>query len=506
MKTGKVYLVGAGPGDPSLITSKGIECLKQADIIIYDRLLDERLLDSASSDTERIYVGKAAGEHIRPQNEINHLLVEKAKDGKTVVRLKGGDPFVLGRGGEEAEALERSHILFEVVPGITSAVAVPAYAGIPVTHRGLASSFAVVTGHEDPDKDGSSISWEKLTTGVDTLVFLMGMQNLPQIVAKLLEYGRPPDTPIAVIKDGTRPEQKTIIGSLRDIIAKVRGQHFSAPAVIVVGEVVSLREKLRWFDNRPLFGKRILVTRARAQASTLSRILFEHGAQPVELPTIDIQAAPSTDELDRSIANIKHYHWIVFTSVNGVEAFFKRLHDLKLDSRVLGGLKIGAIGSVTAKTLETRGIIPDYLPEVYTTEGFLAGISGQGITGQRFLLPRADIADKELTEGISQLGAEVREVTTYRTVMAVNNNSWAKELLLSGEIDVTTFTSSSTVSNLVAMFEKEWPAINNTKVACIGPKTADTAAGAGLRIDIISSEHTIPGLVSAIEQHFRKET
>ena len=505
MKAGKVYLVGAGPGDPGLISEKGLKCLSQADVIIYDRLIDERLLGSAPLEAERIYVGKTAKEHTREQSEINQLLVEKARDGKTVVRLKGGDPFVLGRGGEEAEALADKSIPFEVVPGISSAIAVPAYAGIPVTHRNLASSFAVVTGHEDPSKASSSIAWERLATGVDTLVFLMGMENLPKIVAKLLEHGRPPNTPIAVIKDGTSPEQKTIVGSLKDIEDKVKERRLGPPAVIVVGEVVRLREKLRWFDNRPLFGKRILVTRARHQASALSRLLSEHGAQPVELPVIDIQAIADTEELDRTISGLEHYDWIVFTSVNGVSSFFQRLYDLKLDTRAFKGLKIGVIGPATAKALETRGIIPDYLPEVYTSQGFLAGLNSRDITGQRFLLPRADIADKELAEAISQLGAEVHEVTVYRTVPVTTAVSQVKEMLLSREIDVITFTSSSTVSNLAALFNEGELAVSNAKIACIGPKTADTAARTGLEVDIVASENTIPGLVAAIENYFGKE-
>jgi len=505
MKTGKVYLVGAGPGDPGLISQRGLECLAQADVVIYDRLLDERLLDEAPA-AERIYVGKTAGEHIKPQTEINQLLVQKANDGKMVVRLKGGDPFVLGRGGEEAEALEHNYIPFEVVPGVSSAVAVPAYAGIPVTHRGLASSFAVVTGHEDPSKASSSIAWEKLATGVDTLIFLMGTQNLHKIVAKLLAHGRPPTTPIAVIKDGTRPEQKTVVGSLKDIVATVKEHGLNSPAVIVVGEVVRLREKLRWFDNRPLFGKRILVTRARHQASVLSKLLSERGAQPIELPAIDIQAIDNTGELNQAISNLEQYQWLVFTSVNGVEAFFQQLYSLNLDTRALNGLKIGAIGPATAKALEKRGLIPDYLPDVYTGWGFISGLSGWDITGQRFLPLRADIADKELTEGISQLGAEVHEVAAYRTVPTFGAISRAKQMLLSGEIDVITFTSSSTVSNLVAVFKEEQPAINSAKVACIGPKTADTAAKAGLRVDIVANEHTIAGLVAAVEQYFKKES
>jgi len=382
---------------------------------------------------------------------------------------------------------------------------VPAYAGIPVTHRGLASSFIVITGHEDPRKSSSSINWEKLATGVDTLIFLMGMKNLPEIVAKLLEHGRPANTPVAVIKEGTRPEQETVVGSLEDIVAKVEECRLTAPAVIVVGNVVRLREKLRWFDNRPLFGKRILVTRARCQASTLSRLLAERGAQPIELPAIDIQTVTDSEELDQAISNLEHYHWIIFTSVNGVAAFWQQLHDLKWDSRALSGLRIGAIGPATAQALEIRGIIPDHVPQVYTTEGLVAGLKNQNIVGQQLLLPRADIADKELVQGICQLGAFAHGVIAYRTVPVTEAISQAKQMIISGKIDVITFTSSSTVSNLVAAFGEEPLAINQTKVACIGPKTAETAAKVGLSVDIVAREQTIPGLVTAMEEYFGKE-
>ena len=505
MKTGKVYLIGAGPGDPGLISHKGLECLAQAEVVIYDHLVNQRLLDMATPHSERIYVGKMAGEHAREQAEINQLLVEKAKDGKAVVRLKGGDPFVLGRGGEEAEALRDNHVTFEVVSGVSSAVAVPAYAGIPVTHRGLASSFAVITGHEATSKGSSSIAWEKLATGVDTLIFLMGMQNLPIIAAELIAHGRPPNTPVAVIKDGTEPQQKTVVGSLTDIVDKVTEQHLTAPAVIVVGEVVKLRDKLSWFDNRPLFGKRILVTRARHQASALSKALSECGALPIELPAIEIQPIPNPRDLDRAISSLQQYQWLVFTSVNGVESFFQRLYNLNLDSRALHSLRIGAIGSATAKALETRGIIVDYLPEVYTSRGFIAGLESWNIASQRFLLPRADIADKELIEGINRLGGEAYEVVAYRTIPATDAISRAREMLLSDEIDVITFTSSSTVANLLTVFGGKQPVMNSAKVACIGPKTADAAIQAGLKVDIFAKEHTIPGLVAAIEHYFGEE-
>jgi uroporphyrinogen III methyltransferase/synthase len=505
MKAGKVYLVGAGPGDPELISVKGASCLGEADAIIYDRLLDDLLLDTAPPAAEKIYVGKKAGQHTMLQGEINRLLVAKAKEGKTVVRLKGGDPFVLGRGGEEAEALAQNGIPFEVVPGITSAIAVPAYAGIPVTHRGLASSFAVITGHEDPAKDNSSINWEKLAGGVDTLIFLMGMKNLPQIVAKLMQHGRLPDTPVAIIKESTGPGQKTITGSLGDIVAKAEKHRLTAPAVIVVGEVVRLREKLRWFDNRPLFGKRILVTRARRQASALSRLLARRGAQPVELPAIDIRAVADSGELDRALSHLQRYQWIIFTSVNAVAAFWQRLHSLSRDSRALGELKIGAIGPATAKALAGNGIIADYVPRVYTSEGIIAGLKSQNIEGQHFLLPRADIADKVLVRGICRLGASAQEITCYRTVPAVEAITRAKQMVVSGKIDVITFTSSSTVTNLVAAFGEDAPVVNGTRIACIGPKTAETAANAGLKVDILARQQTIPGLVAAMEEYFGGE-
>jgi uroporphyrinogen III methyltransferase/synthase len=500
VKRGKVYLVGAGPGDAGLITQKGLSCLEEADAVIYDRLLDKQLLDLAPK-AERLYVGKASSKHSREQSEINKLLVEKAREGKTVVRLKGGDPYILGRGGEEAEALAKNNIPFEVVPGVSSAVAVPAYAGIPLTHRRLSSSFAVITGHEAEGR--SSISWAKLATAADTLVFLMGMKNLPQIVAKLMEHGRPADTPVAVVREGTTPEQETIVGRLDDIVAKVKEHRLTPPAVVVVGEVVGLREKLRWFDNRPLFGRRVLVTRAHHQAGALSRLLLERGARPVELPAIGIEKI-SSRELDDALANLNTYHWLLFTSSNGVAAFFERLYELKLDARALGGLKIGAIGPATAKALEERGITADYVPEVYSSEGLIAGLKSQAVGGRRFLLPRADIADEELAKGLTELGAEVHEVAAYRTVPHPQAMAQARELILSRRIDVITFTSSSAVANLAAAFKK-LPAIK-AKIACIGPKTAETAAKAGLKVDIVAGEHTILALVAAMEDYFRKET
>ena len=502
--SGKVYLVGAGPGDPELVTVKAAKCLAEADVVIYDRLVDDRLLIEVPSKAELIYVGKKAGHHTLKQPEINQLLADKAKEGKIVVRLKGGDPFLLGRGGEEAEALSDVGIPFEVVPGITSSTAVPAYAGIPVTHRGLASSVGIVTGHEDPTKGNSSIAWEKLATGVDTLVFLMGMGNLAQIVDELIRNGRPPSTPVAIIREGTSPRQQTLVGTLADIAAKATESGIQSPALIVVGEVVRLRERLRWYDNQPLFGKRVLVTRSRRQASVLSQLLVRHGVLSVELPTIEIQVIPDNRDLDQAIAHLPDYSWLIFTSVNGVEIFFGHLHDLGRDSRALGGVRLCAIGPATAAALERFGLIADRIPPEYIGEAIAESLQEENIAGKRILLPRSEAATAELVTRLDQLGAKVDEIAIYRTVLPQADPGSGKQMLLAGEIDITTFTSSSTVKHLVSLLGSEWQAVNRTRVACIGPVTAATAAHLGVRVDVVAKEHTIPGLVQAIIEDYRK--
>jgi len=502
---GKVYLIGAGPGDPALITLKAVNCLAKADIVVYDHLVSSLILDYAPATAEKIYAGKTGGKHFLEQDEINGLLVRKAGLGKTVARLKGGDPFVLGRGGEEAEALRKHNILFEVVPGVTSAVAVPAYAGIPVTHRGLASSLAIITGHEDPSKKTTSINWGKLSTATDTLVILMGMQKLPQIAARLIKHGRKASTPVAVIRDGTLPSQVCVTGTLSDIAGRAGKAGLEAPAVIVVGDVVKLRESLRWFDSLPLFGKRILVTRAASQAGSFEKLLTEHGALPVRFSSIVIKPLGVNEKLDNAISHLDKYDWIAFTSVNGVEAFFNRLRDSGLDSRCLSGLKIGAIGPMTGRALQKMGITPDYLPAEFTGHGFVAGLKKQQAGGQRFLLPRADIADDEIIRGLKKLGAGVDEIAVYSTTRPRSNNTRLKELLFHDNIDVITFTSSSTVTNLLHSLSKAEIAQIRPEIACIGPKTARTAAEAGLKVAIMAREQTMPGLLAAMEDYFRKE-
>ncbi|UCC59801.1 MAG: uroporphyrinogen-III C-methyltransferase, partial [Dehalococcoidia bacterium] len=498
MVTGKVYLVGAGPGDPELLTLKGAMCLAEAEVVVYDRLVDEQILQNVSASEEMIYVGKSADQHTLSQSEINQLLVDKAGEGKKVVRLKGGDPFLLGRGGEEAEALVQAAIPFEVVPGVSAATAVPAYAGIPVTHRSMASSMAVITGHEDPTKESSSIHWEKLATSVDTLVFLMGVGHLGQIAEELISNGRSAATPVAVIRNGTGPHQQTLVSTLGEVADEAAAAGFTPPAVIVVGDVVGLRDRIRWYDNQPLFGKAVLVTRSRQQASTLSRLLARHGALPVELPTIQIEALANSPEIDRAIARLPDYAWLIFTSVNGVDIFFDRLRQLGKDSRTLNGIKLCAIGPATAEALERHGLVVDLVPQEYRAEAIADSLQSIGIAGQNILLPRAEAAPPELVTRLTQLGARVDEIAVYRTVPPRGASGEGRQKLIAGEIDFTTFTSSSTVRHLVTLLGSEWEAVNRTKVACIGPVTAAAAADLGVRVDIVAGEHTIPGLVQAI--------
>lgn len=504
MKPGMVYLVGAGPGGPGLITLRGLECIERADVVIYDRLIDERLLEHCKPAAELIDVGKSATSHTMEQDEINQLLISKAKQGKAVVRLKGGDPFVLGRGGEEADALSSNDVPFEVVPGVSSAVAVPAYAGIPVTHRHVASSFAVVTGHEDPLKDTSSVNWKKLAAAADTLICLMGMGNLSHIVDELIAGGRAPDTPVALIRYGTTPAQETITGTLSTIVEEADKADFKPPVVIVVGDVVVLRDRLSWFEKRPLFGKRILVTRSRSQAGKLSRLLTERGATTIELPTVEIRDVSDTTELDQAVRHLHDYHWVLFTSVNGVEALWNRLSALRLDARWFRDVRIGAIGPATAEALASRGLNADFVPAEHTSEAAASGLGEIGVSGQRILLPRADIAPKDLCERLIELGAKPHEVVAYITKTPSEISLNAREILDSGNIDIATFTSSSTVTNLLSLLDEEPHVLDGIVVACIGPVTAATAKAAGLNTDIIAEEYTIPGLVEAIERYYEK--
>lgn len=503
-KNGIVYLVGAGPGDPKLITLKGLECIKKADVIVYDRLSSPRLLSYARPEAELIYAGKSPVRHTLKQEEINQALVSKAREGKTVTRLKGGDPFVFGRGGEEAEFLLAHGIPFEVVPGITSGIAVPAYAGIPVTHRDFNSAVAFITGNEDPSKENTSVKWDKIATGVETLVFYMGMSNLPHIVEKLVTYGCPQDTPAAVIRWGTRPEQQTVTGTLANIVEKAREAKMGHPAIVVVGRVVSLREKLKWFEEKPLFGKRILVTRARSQASVLAEKIETLGGEPWEFPTIEIVEPDDFTPLDNAIAEIESYDWLIFTSVNGVQAFMNRMRRLRKDIRNLNNIKIVAIGPKTREEIEKYGIFCEFMPEEFVAEAIIEVFRGEEIKGKKVLLPRADIARKVLPDTLRSMGANVNEVTAYRTVVGEGNTGELLKMLEERRIHVLTFTSSSTVKNFVKKLGSANISglLQGVAVACIGPITSATARELGLNVDIEATEYTIDGLIDAILKYF----
>jgi uroporphyrinogen III methyltransferase / synthase len=504
-----VYLVGAGPGDEGLLTLRAKEVLERCDVCIYDNLVDDRIVHRfARSGCEKIYVGKSGACHTMEQDGINRLMVDKARENKIVVRLKGGDPYIFGRGGEEALFLAENKIRFEVVSGISSAYAAPACAGIPVTNRGYSSSVAFITGHEDPTKLESDIEWDKIATGVQTLVFLMGVKNLPFIVDRLVRNGRKDSTPAAVIENGCGPDQRSVAGTLADIENRVKAADIRPPSIIIVGDVVSLRDKINWFENRPLFGKTILVTRSRDQASALSARLAELGASVVELPTIKIVPVEDAGPVHECIKNLARYDWIIFTSINGVTRFFGHMSELGLDSRGLSRNKICAIGSVTGERLRQFGIAPDLVPEKFiSAEVADTLISAGEVEGKSFLLPRADIAPKILSETLLNAGAKiVDDIAVYRTVEEDHEGApGLKKMLEHGSYDLVTFTSSSTVRNFTKLAGRfGTKGLNAVSCAVIGPVTAKTAAEAGYKVEIVAQQHTIEGLVEAICEYYEK--
>jgi uroporphyrinogen III methyltransferase/synthase len=494
-----VYLVGAGPGDPELLTLKGRRALREAQVVVYDRLANERLLEHAPAAAERIYVGKEAGGGTT-QEEINAILVEKGSAGLTVCRLKGGDPFVFGRGGEEAESLAAAGVPWEYVPGITSAISVPGYAGIPVTHRGLCATLAIVTAHEDPTKGKSTVRWKALVDAADTLVVLMGAERLPRIVQRLVEHGRSPDTPAAVVSWGTYSRQQTVVGTLADLEARCEASGCTAPAIIVVGEVATLRERLAWFENRPLFGRRIVVTRATDQASELTERIEAAGGEAVQCPTIRVQPLPHPDLSGFS----RPYNWVVFTSTNGVYCLASALRETGRDFRMLGSARIAAIGSETARAVQAAGLWVDFAPSRFVAEQVIAEFP-EPVAGTRILLPRAREAREILPELWRAAGAEVEILPVYETVPEVSQS--ASRLLEAGTIDAITFTASSTVRN----FSDFYPAplfterLSHVRIVCIGPATAATAQELGFPIHAIAEPHTINGLVVALERLFAAE-
>ena len=501
---GKVYLVGAGPGDPELITLKGLECIKNADVIIYDYLASPGLLKHAREHAEIIYVGKKGGDHTLSQDRINALIAEKAQKGFTVARLKGGDPFIFGRGGEEAEVLIDARIPFEIIPGVTSAIAAPAYAGIPLTHRKFTSTIAFVTGHEDSTKAESNIDWAALAKGIGTIVFLMGVKNLPHITNRLMHHGMPPDTPVALVRWGTTPKQTTVSGTLDTIVERTKAAGLKPPAIIVVGHVVKLREKMRWFETRPLMGQCIVVTRAREQASDLVKRLSDLGAECLECPTIKVSPPQDVKPLDRAMENLSSYDWLIFTSVNGVNFFFERLFQKNKDVRALKDIHTAVIGPATEKRLFDFGLKSDIVPESYRAESVVKAFAGKDVTGRKILLPRAKEARPVLPLELKKMGAVVDEVTAYCTHAVKDNTDVLSARLKERSIDMITFTSSSTVKNFRALFPNEdlKDLMRGVTIASIGPVTADTARDLGFDVHIIAESYTIPGLCQAILTHF----
>jgi uroporphyrinogen III methyltransferase/synthase len=518
---GKVYLVGAGPGDIGLLTVKGLKCLKKADVVVYDFHLNAQVLNYINHDAEFIYAGKCGGHHTLTQDKINDILVEKAKKAKIICRLKGGDPFVFGRGGEEAEALSKAGIEFEVVPGVSSAIAAPAYAGIPLTHRLYSSSFAVIPGYEDTTKNESALDWSKLATGVGTLVFLMAVKNVDLITQKLIEHGRSPDTPVAVIRWGTRPDQKTITGSLNNIVKLVKEKDIKPPAVMVVGDVVKLRESLNWYEKKPLFGYRILITREHVEGF---EPLEELGAEIIEFPTIETVPPESYDELDMSIDKIGKYDWLIFTSRNGVKYFLKRYFEKERDVRDLKGLKICTIGTKTAEELKKYGLKVDLIPDEFRAEGLIETFIKVGrkqntvsnkesadcllptaysselpLKGLNFLLPRAEKAREIFPEKVRELGGRIDVPVAYRTIKPESHGKRLKRFLKEGRISIATFTSAATFHNFrEIMGEDAEDLLKGVAIAVIGPVTAKAVEDAGLHVDIKPTEATIEAMAEEI--------
>ncbi|MBV8637657.1 MAG: uroporphyrinogen-III C-methyltransferase [Candidatus Eremiobacteraeota bacterium] len=500
MNSGTVYLVGAGPGDPGLLTLRAAAALQCADVLLYDALASDAIVAMVPPACERIFVGKRGGNHALPQGEIEALIVQKAREGKTVVRLKGGDPFVFGRGGEEAQTLREAGIAFQIVPGITSALAAPAYAGIPVTHRDFNTAFTVLTGHEDPTKDSSTIDWAKLADPHRTLVLLMAMGNLEEIARQLADHGLSPETPVAVIQDGTRPTQRTAVATLGTIANVVRTSGLEAPAIVIVGDVVTLRDELRWFDRTPLFGKRVLITRPVHQAEQFARALYARGVEPLLASTIAIVPPDDVHAAHREIDRLEQYAWVVFTSQNGVEAFFDRLNSLGADARYIAKTKVAAIGAKTAERLRENGVRADLVPPAYISEEVARALLEATTEGDRILIYRAQEARDVLPEMLEDASRVPTVVAAYKTVFDIDPEFGEKV----ARADVLTFTSASTVRGFIELLGGEAAAAAAARgkvVACIGPVTAEAAESAGLHVDVVADVYTTEGLLDALEAH-----
>jgi len=502
-KAGLVSLIGAGPGDPELITLRGLRALKSADVVVYDRLAAPELLLHARADAELIDVGKSAGDHVMPQPEITALLVRKGLEGKVVARLKGGDPFLFGRGGEEMAALAEAGVPFEVVPGVTAASGAAAYCGMPLTVRRVSAMVTLVTGHEDPTKGRSDVDWGALAKTGGTLVIYMGMGSLPKIASELMDGGIAAETPVAIVRRATTPRQETLEAPLGDIAEAVRERGIGPPALIVVGKVAGIEPKHSWFQSLPLFGRRIVVTRSRAQASVLVQGLRELGAEALELPTIEIAPPEDAPALDAALRELESYDYVFFTSTNTVDAVGERLGALGLDSRRFGNARVCAIGAATAAALTQIGLRADVVPEKVTAEGLLAALEGEDVAGKRVLLPRAAEAREVLPDGMRSRGATVDVVEAYRTVRPSPDGDAkaALQALTDETADLVTFSSSSTASNLAELLGNERQG-RGVPAASIGPITSKTARGLGFEVVAEPETHTIAALIESIGDYF----
>ena len=494
--TGRAYLVGAGPGDAGLITRRGLDLLRSCDVVLHDRLVSPRLLDEVPDGAEVVFVGKSPDSPSMPQADIDAAIVKHARAGKRVVRLKGGDPVVFGRGADEAQALAAAGIPFEIVPGVTSATAVPAYAGIPVTHSGVSSSFTVLTAHESSDRPDARARWDHLALGADTLVLLMGVGSLRETCTRLVEAGRDPHEPCAVIERGTTNQQRIVAGDLESIAELAAESGIEPPAITVVGRVVKLRAALDWFSSRPLFGRRVVVTRSPADAPKLGDALVAGGAEVLYLPTIEIQDPPSWDEVDRSVRELAagSYDWVVFSSGHGVQKLCERVGAADLDARVFGGTRIAAVGPATDRALRERGLRADLVPATFTGTAMAEALGGG--PGQ-ILLPRPVDAPGEIVDALRSNGWKVTEVAAYVTA-TVTPTGEAARALASGQVDAITFASASSVRNLVAAVGSSASIKGGPKIVCIGPVTAAAAEEVGLAVDAVAADHTIEGLVRAV--------
>ncbi len=507
---GKVYLVGAGPGDPGLITLRGKYLLERAEVVVYDYLANPKLLSHVPNTAERVYAGKKGGGlHAFTQEGINKLLVDYALTGKRVVRLKGGDPFIFGRGAEEIQELVVAGIDFEVVPGVTSATAAATYAGIPITHREHTASVAFITGHEATGKKESNVAWDKLATGAGTLVIYMGIKNLPIITKKLMDNGRAPDTPVAVVRWASTPEQHSVEGTLATITEVVKKADIKPPALVIVGDVVKLRNTIDWFERRPLFGKRMVITRTREQASELVARLAENGADCLEYPTLHMEPVEDYTILDQALQEIGSYQWLLFTSLNAITWFFKHLWEKGMDARNLNGPKIAVVGRATADKLLTYGLKADLIPEHFTGEGLAEALIETGIQGGKILIPRAVKAREILPEMLKQAEASVTVAPVYENVPPQGRKDELRERLENGTIDLVTFTSSSTVDNFLTMVdaaseEELHRLMDPVTIAVIGPITADTVQKHGLKVDIQPEQYTITDMVNAIVAYYQQ--